>query len=121
MGKVVMILFLGFGGLFAQENPLPSHCSACHEEAGPPLTLIYRRYLMLYSSKERIRKRMIDFLIAPSKEKSALPEGMKNRFKPQNHPAFSPDVARKAVTKLIENEDLIPRIVVPKRPDHRTE
>ncbi len=114
MGRVVLILFLGLQCLVAQESQVPKRCTACHEKSAPPLPLVYRRYLMLYSSKARIQKKMVDFLSAPSKEKSAMPEGMKNRFNPQNHPAFATSVAKEAVDKLIEKEDLIPRIVVPK-------
>ena len=117
MGKVVLILLLGLSCLVADESPNTASCTVCHEKSAPPLSRIYRRYLMLYSSKERIQKRMIDFLHAPSKAKSAMPEGMKNRFNPQKHPAFSPQIAKKAVDTLIEKEDLIPRIVVPGRPD----
>ena len=114
MGRVALILLLGLQCLVADENPVLERCTACHERSAPPLSLIYRRYLMLYSSKARIRQEMVDFLSAPSKEKSAMPEGMKNRFNPQNHPAFSPSVAKEAVERLIKKEDLIPHIVVPK-------
>ena len=117
MGRVVILLILALPGFAAEPTSLPARCTACHTKNAPPLSLIYRRYLMLYSSKERIQKRMIDFLRAPSKAKSAMPEGMKNRFNPQKHPAFSPQIAKKTVDTLIEKEDLIPRIVVPGRPD----
>ena len=115
MGRVVILLILALSGIAAEPTlPLP-RCTACHTKNGPPLSLIYRRYLMLYSSKERIQKRMIDFLHAPSKAKSAMPEGMKNRFNPQKHPAFSPQIAKKAVEILIEKEDLIQRVIVRKK------
>ena len=115
MGRVVLILLLGLQCLPAGKPPALSQCTACHSASAPPLSLVYRRYLMFDSSKERIRKHMVDFLTAPSKEKSAMPEGMKNRFNPQKHPVFSPSDAQRAVQELIEQEDLIPRIVVPKR------
>ena len=116
MGRIAMILFLSLQWLLAEtSSPILERCSACHEKSAPPLSLVYRRYLMLYSSKARIQKHMVAFLVAPSKAKSAMPEGMKNRFKPQNHPPFSPQIAQKAVQQLIEKEDLIPKIVVPKR------
>ncbi len=115
MGRIVTLLILALSGFAAEPTLVPGRCAVCHTKNGPPLSLIYRRYLMLYSSKERIQKRMIDFLSAPSKTKSAMPEGMKNRFNPQKHPAFSPPVAKKVVEALIEKEELIPRIVVPRQ------
>ncbi len=112
MGRVILILILGIQCLPAKKTAALSQCAACHNASAPPLSLVYRRYLMLYSSKERIQKRMIDFLLAPSKAKSSMPEGMKNRFNPQKHPAFSPQIAKKAVDTLIEKEDLIQKIIV---------
>ncbi len=115
MGRIIILLILVLSGFAAEPTSLPARCTACHTTSGPPLSLIYRRYLMLYSSKERIQKRMIDFLRTPSKAKSAMPEGMKNRFNPQKHPAFSPKIAKKAVDTLIEKEDLIQKIIVRKK------
>lgn len=115
MGRLALTLFLCMQWLPAASVSDLARCAACHETKAPPLSLIYRRYLILYSSKARIQERMIDFLTAPSKAKSAMPEGMKNRFNPQNHPRFKPQTIQKTVKKLIEKEDLIPKIVVPKR------
>ncbi|WP_456381604.1 hypothetical protein [Hydrogenimonas sp.] len=114
MARWLTILFFLFSSLFGETvgNDFSRECLTCHEKTAPPLSLVYRRYLMLYSSKRQIERRMIDFLKAPSKEKSSMPEGMKNRFNPQLHPSFDEKVAEKAVEKVIEKEDPIKRIVV---------
>jgi hypothetical protein len=111
MGKAVLIFLLGVQCIAAEVEALKI-CTVCHETAAPPFSLVYRRYLMLYSSKARIEKRMVNFLTAPSKKRSSMPEGMKNRFNPQEHPAFDAQTVHKAVKALIRKEDLIPKIVV---------
>ena len=110
--KMALLLALSSILLFGGEESVAKQCLTCHDVSAPPLSLVYRRYLMLYSSKKRIEKRMVNFLKAPSKERSSMPEGMKNRFNPQNHPSFDENVAEKAVESLIEKEDPIKRIVV---------
>lgn len=112
VNKTVLLLCLSLLVAFGREEAPERRCLTCHEVSAPPLSLVYRRYLMLYSSKDRIEKRMVSFLTAPSKEKSSMPEGMKNRFNPQNHPVFEKEEARRAVKRVIEKEDLIKRIVV---------
>jgi hypothetical protein len=97
-----------------KEEGVYTRCTACHSTQAPPLSLVYRRYLMLYSSKGRIAERMTAFLVHPTKKGSSMPEGMKSRFNPQNHPAFPPEKAKEAVRELIEKEDLLKRIVIPK-------
>ncbi|WP_456452518.1 hypothetical protein [Hydrogenimonas sp.] len=99
--------------MWAQPGDPYAKCLACHATTAPPLSLVYRRYLMLYSAKARIADRMVRFLTHSSKAASSMPEGMKNRFNPENHPAFTTQEAQKAVAILIDEEDLIKRLVIP--------
>ncbi len=116
MGKVVLIFLLGFRCIAAEGDAMKT-CAGCHETTAPPFSLVYRRYLMLYSSKAHIEKRMVDFLTAPSKKRSSMPEGMKIRFNPQKHPSYDPIEAKQAVGMIVQQEDIIPKIVVPKSAD----
>ncbi len=113
VNKSVLLLCLTLLVAFGREEAPDRRCLTCHDVSAPPLSLLYRRYLMLYSSKDRIEERMVSFLTAPSKEKSSMPEGMKNRFNPQNHPIFEKEEARRAVKRVIEKEDLIKKIIEP--------
>ena len=114
---MMLFLSLSLALLYGAEEGATTRCLTCHEVSAPPLSLVYRRYLMLYSAKGKIEEKMVAFLSAPSKEKSSMPEGMKSRFNPQMHPAFDRESAEKAVKALIEEEDLIRRVIVkaPKR------
>ncbi|NPA29268.1 MAG: hypothetical protein GXO33_03695, partial [Epsilonproteobacteria bacterium] len=115
MVKIILILGL-LGGLGMASDATIRQCTACHNDKAPPLSLVYRRYLLLYSAKKRVVERMRAFLIHPSKKRSAMPEGMKNRFNPQKHPAFPSEEAKKAALWLAEKEDPIRRIVMPESP-----
>ena len=113
MVKVVLFFMLVFQSI-ASETDILQKCLVCHENSAPPFTMVYRRYLMLYSSKSKIKKSMIDFLTAPSRKKSSMPEGMKSRFYPESHPVYSFYEVKKSVTELINREDIIPKITFSK-------
>jgi hypothetical protein len=110
----VVLSFILILQVVAVEGSEFQKCLVCHENSAPPLAMVYRRYLMLYSSKSIIKERMIEFLTAPSKKKSSMPEGMKRRFYPENHPKYSLDEIKKSVNELIKREDIIPKIALPK-------
>jgi|GEM_PF-1881707 len=111
--RAVAVGALWWLGVCAGANDALSACQTCHAKAAPPLALVLRRYLLLYSAKEDVAKKMKAFLMHPSKKRSAMPEGMKNRFNPQLHPAFSAPAAKTAVWALILREDPIKKIMPP--------
>lgn len=113
MVKAVLFFILAFQSM-ASETDVLQKCLVCHENSAPPFAMVYRRYLVLYSSKSKIKKRMIDFLTSPSRKKSSMPEGMKRRFYPESHPVYSYDEVNKSVTELIHREDIIPKITFQK-------
>ena len=102
MEKVAFLLL----PLFLWGQVLHEHCDRCHENR-IPYTMIYKRALLLYSSKERIKRNLTDFLVSPSADKSILPPGLKRRFDPAKHPKFSKEIAQKAIEELIEQEDIV--------------
>jgi len=76
MGKITLLLLLAPITLLA-DNPSPllqTNCLACHVEQKIPSELIYRRYLMQYSSNERIKRKLIPFLKNPTKKTSIMPK-----------------------------------------------
>ena len=55
-------------------TPLENNCLNCHRKQKIPSELIYRRYLMKYSSDENISKRVNVYLKNPKKETSIMPK-----------------------------------------------
>jgi len=53
---------------------LQQNCLKCHIEQKIPSELVYRRYLMKFSTKERMQKSIYIFLKNPKKENSIMPQ-----------------------------------------------
>jgi len=74
MVKKILIPLLLTTSLFA--NNFENDCLKCHKQSGLPMDMIYKRYLMEYSSHEDMKRAMVDFLKNPTKQKSMLPKGL---------------------------------------------
>ena len=59
---------------------LERECLACHQAGQIPSEMIYRRYLMRYSSKERIKKKIAAYLKHPSTDTSIMPAPFFKKF-----------------------------------------
>ena len=108
MEKIILLIFSTVL-LFGNDSAVVK-CNECHNKfLAPPYKKVYKHYLLKYSSRSRVEKAMIDFLKAPSREKSAMSDGMKRRFNPDEHPLFDSDMTVRAVRYIIEQEDVTKR------------
>jgi hypothetical protein len=64
---------------------LEENCLSCHREQKLPDNLIYRRYLLRYSSQGRIETALSAYLKTPSKAHSIMPREFFLRF-PMKYP-----------------------------------
>ena len=53
---------------------LQKNCLACHTQQKIPSELIYRRYLMKYSTHKSIKKQLLSYLKTPSPQSSIMPK-----------------------------------------------
>jgi len=91
---------------------LQEHCLACHTKQQIPSSLIYRRYLMKYSTPERIEKAMLDYLRAPERSRSIMPPQFFLKF-PMKPPMEMDDATlRKEVKAYIETFDIRKKLVL---------
>ena len=104
MEKIVLLLL----PLLLGAQTLQKYCDRCHESQ-IPYVMIYKRALLLYSSKAKIQKNLTQFLIHPSSQRSILPPGLKRRFNPAKHPKFDEEIAKRAIEELIQKEDIVKR------------
>ena len=76
MEKIIFLTLLLSLNISSNEPPelLQNNCLNCHRKQKIPSELIYRRYLMQYSTNERIEKQLIPFLTNPIKENSIMPK-----------------------------------------------
>ena len=76
MGKIVVIFAILTATIFAESenrDSLDKNCLACHQKQQIPSTLIYRRYLMKYSTSAEIEEAIFRYLKNPKKENSIMP------------------------------------------------
>jgi hypothetical protein len=91
MARIIQIFVLlaltAVLALQAEETPmlLEENCLACHREQKLPDNLIYRRYLLKYSSPTRIESALMVYLKSPSKPHSIMPREFFLRF-PMKYP-----------------------------------
>ena len=73
MAKIVLCVLLLTSGIYAQTDTLEHDCLSCHKAQQIPSKLIYRRYLMKYSTEERIENAIFTYLKNPKKSMSIMP------------------------------------------------
>jgi len=76
MEKIVVTLLLlscTIYGKIVDTNSLEKNCLSCHKKQQIPSSLIYKRYLMKYSTNAQMEEVMFRYLIDPRKENSIMP------------------------------------------------
>ncbi len=113
-----MIFLLGAEALFAQSSAQPAvtmaqleeNCLTCHREQKLPDNLIYRRYLLKYSSLRRIEDALVKYLEHPTKERSIMPAEFFLRFPIKYANDLSPAQLRELVRRYIDYYDVRKRL-----------
>ncbi len=73
--KTFIILFLLTLTQAKEPSPLlKQNCLKCHIKQKIPSELVYRRYLLKFSTKERIKESLLSYLKNPKKENSIMPQ-----------------------------------------------
>jgi len=71
--SLATLLLCAKDGVEIGEEGLQKMCLQCHIEEQIPSSLIYRKYLMRYSTPERIERAMFHYLKQPLKSDSIMP------------------------------------------------
>jgi hypothetical protein len=77
---------------------LQTACLNCHTQQKIPSELIYRRYLLTYSTHQTIEEKLLTYLKDPKKENSIMPKQFFLKF-PQKEPL---DLNQTALTEGIQ-------------------
>jgi len=77
MRYIMMIIFININ-LFA--TSLDDKCLNCHKIQKIPSGMIYRKYLLKYSTKENISKAIYEYIKAPSPDISIMPKPFFSKF-----------------------------------------
>ena len=72
--KILIIIALTIITTATPSKTLKELCLNCHIKQQIPSELIYRRYLMKYSTNNNIKKRVLSYLKNPKRETSIMPK-----------------------------------------------
>jgi len=116
MGKIIIFLSLFLLGAYAQESEemiLENRCLSCHVKQQIPSELIYRRYLMKYSTKEAMATAMMKYLKKPRKETSIMPSQFFLKFPMKTNLGLSDETLRQNISTFIDVLDVKKKLVLP--------
>ena len=110
MAKVVFLLLLS---LYIQADvDIKKSCLECHKKQQIPSELIYKRYLLKYSTKDRIEKAMFIYLKHPTKKASIMPKPFFIKFPMKEALKIDDKSLKEAIKRYIEKFDVKKRLVV---------
>lgn len=104
--KLVILIFL-FQNLFA--NEFETNCKSCHFSPNQ-LNMFMNRYTLKYSSEQKIKGAIFDYLKNPQKENSVMPMGFLNRFGLKEAINLDDETLKKSINKYYELYNLKKRI-----------
>jgi hypothetical protein len=96
------------------ENGLESTCLSCHKEQQIPSDLIYRRYLMKYSTPDRIEKAMFAYLKEPLQSRSIMPPQFFLKFPMKPPLDLDDETLLKEIRAYIRKFDIKKRLILEK-------
>ena len=103
MEKIVFIMIVS--ALFMRADTQTS-CLACHQENQIPSELIYKRYLMQYSTDEKMQKVMYAYLKNPQKERSIMPSVFFSKFPMKEASALNDRELKKEISAYLKHFNL---------------
>ena len=116
MEKIILLFSLLVLGVFAEElqvQDLENKCLECHVRQQIPSELIYRRYLMKYSTKEMIAQAMLAYIKNPKKENSIMPPQFFLKFPMKPSLSSNEDTLRENISTYIDIFDVKKKLVLP--------
>lgn len=107
MEKIIIWLLLGFSLGYALGTPsLKNDCLKCHQDQQIPSKLIYKRYLMQYSTEKAIKKAMFTYLKYPLLSHSIMPPQFFLKFPMKEKSIVSDEVLKINIKAYIKYFDV---------------
>ena len=113
MAKIIIILILSlFFNLSA--SILEKNCLNCHKKEQIPNYLIYKRYLLKYSSQKRIKKAIFLYLKNPKQKNSIMPKPFFLKFPMKKAINLTDKELKQSINAFVEKFDVKKRLILPK-------
>ncbi|HEC45333.1 MAG: hypothetical protein B6D54_01580 [Epsilonproteobacteria bacterium 4484_65] len=95
------------------KQQLQKECLQCHVEQQIPSALIYRRYLMKYSTFERMEKAIFTYIKNPDKKRSIMPSQFFLKFPMKEKTMLDDDTLQKTIKSYLNTFDVKKKLVLP--------
>jgi len=93
---------------------LEINCLSCHTQQQIPNQLIYRRYLMKYSTDKRMEEAMFTYLRHPDKENSIMPPQFFLKFPMKEKLELDETVLRMNIREYLKKFNIQEHIIIEK-------
>jgi len=120
MGKIVvtlgvLTLFLHAGELSTQGYSFKNTCLSCHQQQQIPSALIYKRYLMKYSTDKRMEQAMFTYMKDPKKENSIMPAPFFLKFPMKEKLLLDDEVLHENIRAYLKKFNMKKRLILEDR------
>ena len=95
-----------------EAETLEQACFSCHRIQKVPSELIYRRYLLRYSTAPAIEKALIRYLKNPQKEHSIMPQEFFMKFPIKKAMKRDEKVLRKDIKRYLDSFDIKKKLIL---------
>ncbi len=117
MGKIVLLLSFFTLVLWADTetisaNTLEDTCLSCHAQQQIPNGLIYRRYLMKYSTDKRMEEAIFKYMKNLSKATSIMPPQFFLKFPMKEKLYLDDKTLRTNIQKYLQKYDIRKHIII---------
>ena len=118
MGKIIFLGLLLCVSTYAQElepekQQFQTDCLQCHIQHQIPNELIYRRYLMKYSTEEAMTVAIKKYLRNPKNEDSIMPPQFFLKFPRKDAITFDNALLMKNIQSFLDTYDVKKKLVLP--------
>ncbi|TET88058.1 MAG: hypothetical protein E3J96_04070 [Sulfurovum sp.] len=119
MGKVIFFFSLLYILVNAQDvsvedkQQLQKECLQCHVEQQIPSALIYRRYLMKYSTFERMQEAIFSYIKNPDQKHSIMPPQFFLKFPMKEALMLDDDKLQKMIESYLNTFDVKKKLMLP--------
>ncbi len=111
---MVLMLFVMAEKAPASTALFQQQCLNCHQEQQIPNALIYKRYLMRYSTHKRMEEAMFAYLKDPKKEYSIMPTPFFSKFPMKKNLGLDDDTLLRNIREYLDTFDIKKKLVLEK-------
>jgi hypothetical protein len=97
-------------GYMGANDMLEYKCISCHKAQQVPSEMIYKKYLMQYSTKDDIAKAMFIYLKSPQISTSIMPKPFFAKFPTKKPSTLTDEELKKLIRLYIDKYDIVKKL-----------